>query len=112
MLRSARLYRFAFRSVPRSGSQRLPKAVETVEGRADLDVQVPGWFICRRFGITQQTLRWWVDSGKLAPVRHDAAGRPLYRFGDAAEAERQTRRSGKSRRGATMRRRSPVGASA
>jgi DNA-binding transcriptional MerR regulator len=76
-----------------------------------MDAEVPGWFVCWWLGITKQALHWWVTSGKLAPVRRDAAGRPFYRFGDALEAERQTRRSGKSRRGATVRR-SPAGAAA
>lgn len=114
MLRSARLYRIPFCSVPRSRFQRLPKVVETVEGRADLDAEVPGWFVCHQLDITKQTLNWWVSSGKLAPVRRDSAGRPWYRYGDVLEAEKLTRRSGRSRRGATMRRcptvESPVGA--
>lgn len=76
--------------------------------RIGLDALVPGWFICRQLEITKQTFNYWVTSGKLAPVDNDAGGRPLYRYGDACEAERQTRRSGKSRRG--VQHRSPVGA--
>lgn len=64
-----------------------------------MDQLVPAWFACRRFGVTKQTFAYWVSSGKLTPARHDSAGRPLYRYGDVAEVERQTRRSGKSRRG-------------
>lgn len=73
-----------------------------------LDAQVPGWFVCRQLEITKQTFNYWVSSGKLAPVNRDANGRPLYRYGDACEVERQTRRSGRSRRGTRLASRSPV----
>lgn len=75
-----------------------------------LDVQVPGWFICRQLDITKQTFNYWVSSGKLAAVASDGQGRPLYRYGDALEAERQTRRSGRSRRGVRLRSPAAVGA--
>jgi hypothetical protein len=75
-----------------------------------LDVQVPGWFICRQLDITKQTLNYWVASGKLTPTASDSHGRPLYRYGDALEIERQTRHSPNSRRGARHRRET-VGAS-
>lgn len=76
-------------------------------GDTGLDAQVPAWFICRQLQITKQTLNWWVTSGKLSPAG-GRPGAPLYRYGDACEVERQTRRSGKSRRGVTMNR-DPVG---
>lgn len=83
-----------------------------MEGRADLDVQVPAWFACRQLHITKQTFGYWVSSGKLSPAATGPDGHPRYRYGDVLEVERRTRRSGKSRRGTKLRPRDPVGAPA
>lgn len=69
-----------------------------MSGSADVDVLVPAWFVCRHLGIPKQTFHSWVRSGKLSPAGRTAAGRPLYRYGDALAAERATRNSRKSSR--------------
>jgi hypothetical protein len=74
-----------------------------VAGRADLDVLVPAWFACRQLGVTKQTFGHWVRTGKVTPVAPGEDGHPRYRYGDVLEAERQTRRSPNSRRGARAR---------
>lgn len=78
--------------------------------RANLDVPVPAWFICAQLNVSKQTVNYWVSAGKLSPVACDGRGRPLYRYGDAVEVERETRRSGKSRRGCRHRKSVPAAA--
>lgn len=68
-------------------------------GSAHAETLVPAWFVCRQLEITKQTFGHWVTSGKVPVAGRDSRNRPLYRYVDAALAERRTRRSGKSRRG-------------
>jgi len=77
-------------------------------GRANLDALVPTWFICHWLDVSKQTVNYWVSAGKLTPAARDGHGRPLYRYGDVLAVERDTRRSGKSRRRARMNRSAPT----
>lgn len=76
---------------------------------------LPAAMVARRLGVSRQLFADWVRRGKLQPAEHGPNGRPLYRLIDAAEAERQTRRSDQAN-GGSFRRGSrspePVGAPA
>lgn len=67
-------------------------------GFVDMDALVPAWFACRRLGVSKQTFRSWVSSGKLTPVAGSGSGHPQYRYGDVLAVERETRNSRKSSR--------------
>lgn len=63
-----------------------------------LDTLVPAWFACTQLGVTKQTFRWWVTSGKLTPANGHTGHRARYRYRDVIEAERATRNSPNTRR--------------
>ena len=71
---------------------------------------LPAAMVARRLGVSRQLFADWVRRGKLSPAAHGPNGRPLYRLIDAAEVERQTRRSARANTGSF--RRTPVGAPA
>lgn len=68
-----------------------------------LDTLVPAWFACTQLGVTKQTFRWWVTSGKLTPANGQTGHRARYRYRDVTKVERQTRNSKQSRRGIPQR---------
>lgn len=53
----------------------------------------PAFLIARRLGVSRQLVYSWTKAGKLRPRDHGADGRPLYSYADAAQVERDTRRS-------------------
>jgi hypothetical protein len=65
---------------------------------------VPAWFAAKRMGVSRQVVNYWRTSGRLPVADKDDKGRPLYRWGDVLEAERQTRRTANSSRNPNRRR--------